>query len=344
MRFQNFIGFLVMATVILGPGTEWVHARDEIRIVGSTAVLPYMKIVAENFAHHWDFPPPSIEDTGTGRGFRLFGSGVGFEYPDILVTCRPVTDTEWTFCRQHGVDRITEMVVGRNAIVFVNQKSSPQYDFTVPQLFCAMAAHVEANGERVANPYHCWNQISPQLPEMPIRIMGPTAASSAYDALIELVMVKGCQSFTAIQALNAAERFRMCRMFRGPSKAFMEGFKFESQIADWLSRHPAAFAFLHYAVYKEYSDQLAANPINGVRPTLETMSEEKYPLSQPIYLYIKIPHEKAVPGLQQFLYEATSERAISPDGYLVESGFIPLEHRGRNHARDLALSLAPLSR
>jgi phosphate transport system substrate-binding protein len=42
-------------------------------------------------------------------------------------------------------------------------------------------------------------------------------------------------------------------------------------------------------------------------------------------------------------YEFTSEHAIGPDGYLADKGFIPLDDRGRNSARDAALSLAPIA-
>jgi phosphate transport system substrate-binding protein len=56
----------------------------------------------------------------------------------------------------------------------------------------------------------------------------------------------------------------------------------------------------------------------------------------------KFAHVGAVKGLQKFLYELTSEHAIGPEGYLVEKGFIPLDDRGRNAARDAALSLTPL--
>ena len=48
--------------------------------------------------------------------------------------------------------------------------------------------------------------------------------------------------------------------------------------------------------------------------------------------------------MQKFLYEFTSEHAIGPDGYLAEKGFIPLDDRGRNAARDFALSLATIAR
>lgn len=52
-------------------------------------------------------------------------------------------------------------------------------------------------------------------------------------------------------------------------------------------------------------------------------------------------------GLQDFLYELTNDHTIGPIGYLAtenDLGFVPLDDRGRNHARDMALSLAPMTR
>jgi hypothetical protein len=46
-----------------------------------------------------------------------------------------------------------------------------------------------------------------------------------------------------------------------------------------------------------------------------------------------------VPGLQQLVYELTSERSLSPEGYLAEDGLVPLDEQGRNRARDRALAL-----
>lgn len=340
MRFRDLIRGWIITAMVLVLGIGSAHARKEIRIVGSMAVLPFMEIIAENFAHHWEFPPPSIEDTGTGQGFRLFGSGVGFRHPDVVATPRPMTDAEWNFCNKNGVGAVTEIFIGLDAIVLVNLKSSPQYDFTIPQLFNAIAAEVENDGRVAPNPFMRWSEISPRLPDLPITIMGPTPGSSTYDALIQMVMLAGCGHFPAIRALDPSGRFLACRMFRDGSKAFVEGLKHPSQRVRWLARHPDAFAFMRYAVYTDYSDQLDANRIHGVPPTLETISDKAYPLSRPIYLYVKTPHVAAIPGLQQFLYEATSERAIGPEGYLVKNGFVPLEHRGRNDARDQALSLA----
>jgi phosphate transport system substrate-binding protein len=84
--------------------------------------------------------------------------------------------------------------------------------------------------------------------------------------------------------------------------------------------------------------------VEGIFPTTQSIADGTYPFAMPIFLYVKVQHMNAIKGLQQFLYEFTSERAISPDGYLEEKGFVPLDDIGRNRARDRALSLATISK
>ena len=112
----------------------------------------------------------------------------------------------------------------------------------------------------------------------------------------------------------------------------------------WLQEHSNAFGILPFLLWQENDDIIAANTISEFSPTAENITNGRYALARPIYLYVKTKHVDAVKGLQKFLYEFTSEHAIGPDGYLAEKGFIPLDDQGRNAARDSALSLIPIAR
>ena len=121
----------------------------------------------------------------------------------------------------------------------------------------------------------------------------------------------------------------------------------------WLQEHSNAFGILPFLLWQENDDIIAANTISEFSPTAENITNGRYALARPIYLYVKTKHVDAVKGLQKFLYdldfarfryEFTSEHAIGPDGYLAQKGFIPLDDQERNSARDAALSLAPISR
>ena len=122
-------------------------ARDRIRIVGSQEAMPFMETVAQTFSVKSANRAPVLETTGSGNGFRLFCGGIGFDNPDIILTSRPITDAEFDLCKMNGVDAITEIMIGRDAIVVVNPKEVQQVDFTPAQLFSALAASIEKSGD-----------------------------------------------------------------------------------------------------------------------------------------------------------------------------------------------------
>ena len=320
-----------------------VEARDLIRIVGSDDALQLTQVVAERFAFSSGYEAPSLEVTGAGVGFQTFCAGVGFEYPDINVTSRKISQSEFNLCQQHGVDNISEIKIGRDVIVLVNSAESTRYEFTTTQIFKALAEEVEFEGKLIKNPYANWNDISPKLPKFPIQVMGPGPNTATFDAFIELVMEAGCQHFPTVKALDKNQRLRVCRTLRKDG-VYIEGTRDEKSMINWLRKNTNAFGIARYVLVKENSLSIAVNSVNGILPTSKTIGNGAYILSRPILLYVKVPHIKAIPGLQNFLYEVTSERTISPRGYLADRGFFPLDDRGRNRARDNALSLAPIYR
>jgi phosphate transport system substrate-binding protein len=178
-----------------------VAARDEIRIVGSPEVLPYVQKVAQNFTLISEFAAPSLEVTGTGNGFRLFCGGIGFEHPDINAASRRMTDSELAICRTNGVADISEIVVGLDGIVLANSKAAKQYNFKISQIFQAVAADIVKNGQIVENASLTWQEIDPALPNAKNKLMGPPPASGTYDAFVELVMVASCRNFLKIADL-----------------------------------------------------------------------------------------------------------------------------------------------
>ncbi|MGB5620730.1 MAG: hypothetical protein WBM78_28060 [Desulfobacterales bacterium] len=116
---------------------------------------------------------------------------------------------------------------------------------------------------------------------------------------------------------------------------------------EWCQDNPSAFAVTRYSFLTQNQDLMAGNRIDGVPPTEANISNGSYPLTRPVNVYVKTSHVAAVEGLQDFLYELTNDHTIGPDGYLIfaaQAGFVPLDEKGRNHARDMAISLAPLNR
>jgi phosphate transport system substrate-binding protein len=64
--------------------------------------------------------------------------------------------------------------------------------------------------------------------------------------------------------------------------------------------------------------------VDGVEPTFEAIADGSYPVSRPLYFYVKKAHVGVIPGLKEYLQEFTSEKAWGEEGYLSERGLIPL--------------------
>jgi phosphate transport system substrate-binding protein len=318
-------------------------ARDAIRIVGSAAVLPFAQTVSENFATHFDNPSPSIDVTGAGKGFRSFCSGIGYQYPDITVTARHISDNELAYCRENGVDAIVEIIVGLDVIALVNDIQSRPSNFTISQLYSALSAKIKRSGQIIKNPHRKWSDVDPNLPDNPIRVMGPATNSTYYDAFVELIMIKGCHTLPEVSDWNAENRFELCNFIRKDG-AFISGMNSDVGLLHWIRKNPDAFALVPLYLLEQYPNYIQANLIQDSVPDADQVASGRYPLTRPIFLYVKQQHVSAIKSLQAFLYEFTSERAIGPEGYLSENGFKHLDDQGRNTARDLALSLSPIKR
>ncbi|MBC7157016.1 MAG: phosphate ABC transporter substrate-binding protein, partial [Rhodobacteraceae bacterium] len=70
----------------------------------------------------------------------------------------------------------------------------------------------------------------------------------------------------------------------------------------------------------------------------DTIGDGSYPVSRPLFFYVKNAHRGVIPNLEEFLEEYMSEEALGPDGYLVERGLVPLADARRAEVQDAVLN------
>ena len=100
-----------------------------------------------------------------------------------------------------------------------------------------------------------------------------------------------------------------------------------------LETNPNALGIFGYSFLEENRDALQGAFINGVEPTFDTIADKSYPVSRPLFIYVKNAHRGVIPGLEEFLAEYVSEESFGPDGYLPERGLIPLSGEERDAVR-----------
>ncbi|HWL61811.1 MAG TPA: PstS family phosphate ABC transporter substrate-binding protein [Steroidobacteraceae bacterium] len=319
----------LVATALAGPAALAQTARDYISVVGSSTVYPFTTTVAEQFGRAGKFKTPKVESTGTGGGIKLFCAGVGVQHPDVANASRAIKASELEACGKAGVKEVIEVKVGYDGIVVANSKKGKPYRLTRQQLYLALAKQVPdpaAAGTLVANPYKTWNQIDKSLPAERIEVLGPPPTSGTRDAFLELVMEPGCQAYAWVKALKDVDeaRFkRVCHSIREDG-VYVEAGENDNLIVQKLEANPRALGIFGYSFLEENISQIQGAPIDGVVPTFENIASSKYPVSRPLFIYVKRQHVDVIPGLREFVAEYVSDRSVGQDGYLADRGLVPL--------------------
>lgn len=329
-----------LATLAFAASAE---ARDQIRIVGSSTVYPFSTAVAEQFGKTSKFKTPVVESTGSGGGIKLFCSGVGVEFPDITNSSRRIKASEVEACAKSGVAEIVEVKIGYDGIVIANSKNSPTFKLTRQQVFLALAKQVPVGGKLVANPYKTWKDIDPSLPADKIEVLGPPPTSGTRDAFVELVMDESCKKFPEIEALKDDKKAHSaaCQSVREDG-AFIEAGENDNLIVQKLESNPKALGIFGYSFLDQNTDKLHGSIIDGAEPTFDNIAAGKYPVSRPLFFYVKKAHVGVIPGIKEYVAEFTSEKAWGHDGYLADKGLIPMPDAERKDWNAQATGLSNL--
>jgi phosphate transport system substrate-binding protein len=333
---------VAIAAIALVAGAA--HAqRDQIRIVGSSTVYPFATKVAEQFGRTTSFATPVIESTGSGGGLKLFCAGVGVEHPDITNASRAIKSSEVETCKKNGVTDITEVKIGYDGIVLANSKKSKQMSITRKQLFLALAKDVpDGSGGLKPNPYKTWNEIDSSLPNAKIEVLGPPPTSGTRDAFVELAMEGGCKSWDWIADLKKSDGDKYKAVCHGIREdgMFVEAGENDNLIVQKLDANPAAFGVFGFSFLDQNADKLQGSKVDGVAPEFDSIADGSYPVSRPLFFYVKGAHANVIPGIKEYLKEFTSDRAWGDDGYLSDAGLIPLPMDERKKVGGEARSLA----
>ncbi len=325
--FNGLLATTVLA-VLAGPALAQA-ARDYISIVGSSTVYPFSTVVAEQFGKTSKFKTPKVESTGSGGGIKLFCGGVGVQHPDIANSSRAIKSTELAACAANGVKDIVEVKIGYDGIVMAESRAAPGLPLTLRDVYLALAKQVpNPNGTEtlVANPYKTWKDVNPKLPVETIEVLGPPPTSGTRDAFVELAMEGGCKTFPWIKAIKDKDenRFKqVCYTIREDGR-FVEAGENDNLIVQKLKANKNAVGIFGYSFLEQNADSVKGSVVDGQAPTFENIASGKYPISRPLYFYVKKAHVGAIPGIKEFVAEFTSQKAMGEDGYLADRGLVPM--------------------
>ncbi|MDG4606962.1 MAG: substrate-binding domain-containing protein, partial [Candidatus Contendobacter sp.] len=280
-------------------------------------------------------------------GFKLFCGGVGVQHPDISNASRKIKKSEIEGCAKNGVTDIVEIVIGFDGIVLATSKKSKPMALTLKDIWLALAKEVPepGTGKLVANSFKTWKDINPDLPANKIEVLGPPPTSGTRDAFVELVLDHGCKEFGVVKELEKTDEKqakKVCQTIREDG-VFIEAGENDNLIVQKLAANPNALGIFGYSFLEENLDKIQGETINGVAPNFENIADGKYPVSRPLFVYVKKAHVGVIPGIKEFIAELTSEKAVGDDGYLNKKGLIPLPGAKRKQVAADANSLKPMT-
>lgn len=352
---------VLMLTVLGTTLSVQAASRDNVSVVGSSTVYPFATVVAERFGRSSRFSTPKIEATGSGGGLKLFCRGVGANTPDITNSSRRIKQSEYDDCQANGVKDILEVLVGYDGIAIANSKESARFDLSLADIYSALAKDIPgADGKLQPNPNKTWQDVNPALPATRIEVLGPPPTSGTRDAFAELALGGGAKTVPALKALygmgadqkeeimatmaalgmsvgvyDAIEKsrgkapkgkdiFKTIAYSVREDGAYIEAGENDNLIVQKLEANPSALGIFGFSFLDENGDKVQGSSIDGVEPTFETISTGGYPVSRPLYFYVKGAHVGKIPGIQEYAAAFTSDKAMGEDGYLTDRGLIPL--------------------
>ncbi len=340
--FTVFVGLLLTAGLGAAPAYA---ARDYVWAAGSSTVFPFATRVAEQFARKTGNRAPKVESLGTGGGIKLFCSGVGDSYPDIAVASRQMKRSEFDACASKGVKEIIELKIGFDGIVVAVDKRAPDYAFSTSALYLGLAARVLRYGQYQANPYKTWPEVGAGLPKGRIQVYGPPPSSGTRDAFVELAIEAGALKYPANKALRDKDEKRFKEMVNPLRKdGWIDSGENDNAIVQTLTKTPGALGVFGWSFLEENMDKVKGASVNGVKPSLASISDGSYPLARSLFIYVKKSNVGVTKGLREYVTEFVSDAATGRGGYLKDRGLIPLPAPQHEANKAAVRTLTPMAR
>ncbi|WP_299817317.1 substrate-binding domain-containing protein [uncultured Jannaschia sp.] len=304
-------------------------ARDQVQVAGSSTVLPYASIVAEAFGENFGFPTPVVESGGSSAGLKRFCEGVGANTIDIANASRAIRDSEVQACADAGVTDIIEVRIGYDGIVFASQQNGPDFaEFTPGQWYHALAAEIPGeDGTMKTNSNTSWTEIDESLPDAEILAFIPGTKHGTREVFEEKVMLQGCEDTGAMERMMSAGMDEdaveeACMSVRSDGRSVDIDGDYTETLARVESNANGVGVF-GLSFYENNTDKLKVATMGGVEPSIETIASGEYPVSRPLYFYIKAAHLAAIPGLKEFAEFFVSNDVAGPGGPLSDYGLVP---------------------
>ena len=339
-------GYMALAAAVAAAGLivsadAALAARDQVKIAGSSTVLPYANIVAEQFGKTFSkLKTPIVESGGSSAGLKQFCAGLGESGIDIANSSRPIRPAEREECVKNGVTDVVEIRFGYDGIVFASDAQGPSFAFEPKDWYLAMAAEIPgADGKLAANTNKTWKQINASFPEWTIAAYIPGEKHGTREVFEEKTLHAGCVKAGAHEAMvkggmDKAAADKACIKVRKDGVAVDIDGDYTETLAR-LQSNKQGIGVFGLSFYENNTDKLKVATMSAIAPSVETVATGKYPVSRPLFFYVKKAHLGVIPGLKEYVEFFTSDRMIGAKGPLAAYGLVPLPDSERKSVQEL---------
>ena len=313
MKFSTISSAVAVAVAgIMAASPATAQSRENIQIAGSSTVLPFSSIVAEEFSAVFsEFRTPVVASGGTGGGMRQFCEGVGANTIDIANASRPIREGELAVCHQNGVRDVREIMFGYDGIVFATRTTAASFALEPEDVFRAISAELP-DGEMPST----WDQVNPDFAAQRIIMAIPASNHGTREVFEETVIIPGCRAVLGSDTSNDT-----CLNLRQDNVIEIVGDYTETLAR--LNSDPDTMGVFGLSFYDQNRDTLQVATVSGVTPSLETIAAGEYPVSRPLFFYVKGEHIGVIPGLEEFTEFFLSEQINGLGSVLEDAGLIP---------------------
>ncbi|NSY38808.1 substrate-binding domain-containing protein [Leisingera sp. ANG59] len=324
---MSFVKLTASTLAIAAVSATAAAARDQVQVAGSSTVLPYASIVAEAFGENFDFPTPVVESGGSSAGLKRFCEGVGENTIDVANASRKIKDKEIAACAENGVTDIIEVRIGYDGIVFASDSSANSFEFTPADWFLALSDKVLVDGQLVDNPNTTWADVNAEFPAVDIQAFVPGTKHGTREVFEDKVILAGCEetgAFEAFKEANGGDKKaaeKACIALRTDGKSVDIDGDYTETLARIESNQDGIGVF-GLAFYENNTDKLQVATMSGVVPSTESIASGEYPVSRPLFFYVKKAHIGVIPGLKEYAEFFVADEVAGPDGPLAEYGLV----------------------
>lgn len=285
-------------------------AAGSVQVSGSSTVEPISVRVAELLSDVNPDVEVNVDGPGTGDGFALFCDG----QTDISDASRPIKDEEKAKCDANNIT-YTEIKVAQDGITVMANPANPLECVNFADLYALFGPESkDVNNFRDATDLASELGSDTVFPDQKLDINAPGAESGTFGSFIEIALKDTYESRVAGGLAEVGGE--PIRNYAGQAD--------DNIIIQGIEGSDGGFGYVGFAFAEQAGSgvkelSVAADPGGEcVSPSAETIADNSYPISRPLYLYVNNAKAAANPGVGAYVdyYLGDGYSAVEEVGYV----------------------------